>query len=438
MNPFDIEFKIHSLIKFAIPSILMMFFLSIYTIIDGIFISNFVSTTALSATNMVYPFISIVLAIALMLGSGGSAIVGKNLGEEKKKLARRRFTMIVFIAVILGIIFAIVGNIYIDKILHIMGVTETQYELGKTYLSVLLLFSPAIFLQACFQSFTVTSGLPTKGLILTAWAGITNIVLDYVFIVPFKMGILGAAIATGLGYTVAAVLGIYIFLNKENLLHFSKFSIEPKVLLKTCSNGASEMITNAAISVTTFLFNIIFLRYYGEDGVASITIILYYQFIFSAIQFGYSAGIAPIVSYKYGEKNLPQLKRIMKLSLIFISLMSVALYGISLISAKFVFQVFADTSSNVYKISIYGLPIFAVSFLFMGIGIFASGWYTALSDGRTSGFISFSRTFLLLVISLIVLPTIFGPLGVWLAVPVAELIGLVLSCTILYKKRGIV
>lgn len=422
------EYGMGGLIKFAVPNMIMMVFLSFYCIVDGMFISRFAGTTALSAVNIVYPAISVEMAAGVMLATGGSAIVARKLGEGKGSVARANMSLLILVEVLLGVLTAVFGNLFIEPLIHWMGASSAQMEMCRQYLSVILWFAPGFFLQVAFQTFFVTAGKPALGLTVTVMAGITNAVLDYVFLGPLGMGIGGAALATGLGYCVSAVAGVaYFMAAKKNELHFVKPLFDKRMLAQSCLNGSSEMVTNLANAVTTFLFNIIFMRYYAEDGVAAITIVLYFQFTFTAIFFGYANGVAPLISYKYGSGDRRQLRSIFKNSLVFIGICSVFSYILSVCSIRTVLSIFTPAGSNVYNIALDGFMIYAAAFLLMGIGIFASALFTALSDGKTSALISFARTFIFLEGAILLLPALFGGKAVWFAVPTAEALGLLVA-----------
>lgn len=437
-NALGKKFNFISLILFTLPNIIMMIFLSLYTIVDGIFISRFVGTVALSATNMSFPVTCIEMAVGIMLATGGSAVIARQLGEGDINRAKQNFTFIVTVSFVVGVIIAIVCNIFLDNILIWLGTSSAQFEYCKSYTRILLLFAPAFFLQTVFQTLFVTAGKPLMGLIVIIFAGIANMVFDYVFIVLCKMGIEGAAYATVLGYLIPAVSGIlYFCFNKRGTLYFVKFNIDGKMLLKACGNGSSEMVTNIANAVTTFLFNIIFMKFYGEDGVASITIVLYFQFVFQAVFFGFSMGAAPVFSFKYGGNDIEQIKLCFKNSIIFILICAVLSYGSSVILIKPALGIFTIPGTNVYNITLKGFPLFALSFIIMGISIFASSMFTAFSDGKVSAVISMGRTFIFLVGSLLILPFVIGKTGAWLAVPAAELLGIAVSIYYLLAKRDV-
>lgn len=430
-------FTLKSLTLFAIPNVIMMMALSLYIIVDGMFIARLIGTTALSSANMVYPAICFEMAIAIMIATGGSAIVARKAGEGRIEEARNNLSFLIVVEIIIGILIAVLGNLLIEPIVSFLGASTIQAPLCITYARILFSFAPAFFLQTAFQTFFVTAGKPTLGLIVTLLAGITNIILDYIFMVPFDMGIAGAAWATGIGYCIPAISGIlYFLLAKKNPFYFVKPSIQWKVLLYSCTNGSSEMVTNLANAATTFLFNYTFLQFYGEDGVASITIILYFQYIFTALYFGYSNGIAPIISFKYGNGDKQQLQSIFKNSILFLLIGAILCNGLIHITLNQTLSLFANADSNVYQITRYGFSIYSISFLIMGLGIFASALFTAFSDGKTSAIISFSRTFIFMIGAILLLPHIWQETGLWIAVPVAETLGVIVALIYIMKKRA--
>nr|WP_297274259.1 MATE family efflux transporter [uncultured Agathobaculum sp.] len=432
------QFTLPSLMRFALPNIIMMVFLSMYTIVDGMFISRYVGTLALSAVNMTYPLNCVEMALGIMLASGGSAVIARQLGEGAQTDARHNFSFLLVVSVCISLVFLLAGIFTLKPIVHALGASEAQFELCCTYARILLLFSPAFFLQTAFQTLFITAGRPGLGLAATVGGGLTNIVLDYVFIARLHWGIAGAAVATGLGYLVPAVAGLVFFAwNRRGTLFFVRPRADWRMLLFACANGSSEMVTNIANAITTYLSNLIFLHYWGEDGVASITIVLYFQFVFTAVFFGFSMGVAPVFSYKYGAQDAPQLHRLFRYCIGFILLCSVFCTVLSLLVIRPCLMLFTDAGSHVFAITIAGFPIYAVSFLFMGVSIFASSLFTAFSDGRVSAIISFARTLVFLVGMLLLLPMLLGEVGVWLAVPAAELLGIVVSICYLVRLRGV-
>lgn len=415
-----------ALLKFAFPSIIMMIFMSLYTIVDGIFISRFLGSNALSSLNIVFPVINVVIAIATMLGTGGNAIISKYLGEGRDRDARECLTHFTVIGLAISLLLLVLTQIFLTPLCRALGSTDVLLADCRAYLSVSLLFAPACMLQTLFQSYLVTAGMPALGLFLTIGAGILNAVLDYVLILVFPMGIAGAAIATGIGQSVPAVAGLFCFLLSRKGLYFTRFRLHPKELLMACYNGSSEMVTQLSNAVITFLFNLIMLELAGENGVAAITILLYGQFLFNAFYLGFSIGISPIVGFQYGAGNRKQLRSIYRTSFLFVLASSVALTVIAVISSTPLVSVFTRDPET-FALADAGFRIFAFNFLFSGFNIASSGFFTALSNGRVSAIISFLRTLVFIVLSLLTLPRFFGITGAWLAIPVAEFLTLMLA-----------
>ena len=436
-NPLGKNFSALGLLRFALPNMVMMLCLSLYSIVDAIFISNYVSTSALSAVNIVYPAINLELGMGIMIAAGGSAIIARRMGEGKNEEAKGTFTFLVIMEALIGFIFMIVGLLFLRNIVLALGSGEELLGMGMDYLGTLLYFAPYYFIEVSFQTFFVTAGKPHIGLTAIILGGVTNVILDYVFMVPLSLGIKGAALATGIGYLVPAFIGLfYFFYNKKIVLHFSKPLFDAKDLGEACFNGSSEMVTNIALAVSTYLFNINFMHFYGEDGVAAITIVMYFQFVLNAILFGYASGVAPIISYKYGEDNTIELKKIHHHNMVFVLVVSLLSYVIGLLASDFVIGVFCERGSNVFNIAESGFPLYALAFIFMGVAIYASSLFTALSNGKISALISFIRTFLCQVIALIFMPVLWGTTGLWLALPAAELAGLLVGayCLISFRK----
>lgn len=436
-NILEKKFTFSSLLAFAAPNIVMMISLSMYIIIDGMFVSRLIGTTALSAVNMFYPAICFEMAAAIMIATGGSAVVARKLGEGNQRDAQDNLSFLLITELFIGIVIAIAGNLFVKEIVLFLGASSIQAPLAIEYARIILSFAPAFFMQTAFQTFFVTAGKPTLGLVVTVLAGVTNIVLDYIFMAPLQMGVAGAAFATGIGYCIPAAAGILFFLTaKKNPLHFVRPGFDWRVLLQACANGSSEMVTNLANAVTTFLFNYTLLQFYGEDGVASITIILYFQYVFTALYFGYSNGIAPIISYKFGKDDKTQLQSIFKNSILFLIISSAAANITIHLSVTRLLTIFAPADSNVYHITLKGFTFYSLAFMIMGLGIFASAMFTAFSDGKTSAVLSFSRTFLFIVGAILILPRLLGETGVWIAVPMAEGFGFIAAVFYLIKKKN--
>lgn len=431
------QFNFRSLLRFSFPTIVMMIFMSLYTMVDGVFVSRFVGTNGLSAVNIVYPVTSIVVAVGVMLATGGSAVIARKMGEGRSGEARQDFSMIVLVGIFLGISISLAGLIFIHPLLRLLGANDAVYGLCYDYAFVLLFFIPAGVLQMLFQTLLVTAGKPVLGLGITVLGGVANIVLDYVFIVPMEMGISGAAAATGIGYSIPAVFGlIYFALYRKGSLCFVRPVWRREVLFKSCGNGASEMVTNLSTAVTTLLFNVIMMRTLGENGVAAITIVLYAQYLLTAVYLGYATGIAPVFSFKYGCSDNGQIRKIFRISVCFILGCSAVSLGIALLFAGPIVTIFAPEGNPVYALAVHGFHLFSLCFLFTGVNIFASTLFTAFSNGIISALLSFLRTFVFIVLGLLIMPEVIGVDGVWLAIPVAELLGMIVSLIFLWKKRN--
>ncbi|MDO5407741.1 MAG: MATE family efflux transporter [Eubacteriales bacterium] len=435
-NPLSKDFTISSLLKFAFPTMLTMVFMGLYTIGDTIFVSRFVNTDALSAINIVTPIINLIVGLGTMLATGGSAIIARKMGAGRSKEASQDFTLIVLSGAILGILIAITGNLFLDDIIYFLGASEILFPYCKGYLFVLLFFTPASMLQVLFQNLIITAGRPSFGMVLSISAGAINVLLDYVFMVLLNMGIKGSALGTGIGYLIPTIISIAFFLTGKGSMQFKKPAFRFSVLFESCSNGCSEMVSQAAAAITTFLFNATMLKLLGENGVAAITIIIYSQFLLTTLYIGFSMGVAPVISYNYGGKNHQRLKKVFRICLLFIVTVSALIFAISIFFGSYLVNIFSSTGTPVYDIAKNGFLIFSFSFLCCGINIFTSATFTALSNGKISAIISFLRTFGLITILLLTLPQILGVNGVWLAVPIAELITLIVSIAFLQKKRS--
>lgn len=436
-NSISQKFTFSSLIKFTIPSIVMLVFMSLYTIVDGVFVSRFVNTDALSSVNIVYPFINIVIAFGVMLGSGGSAVIAKKLGEGKNKEARENFSLIILVGFLLGVIIAFIGFVFAKDILILLGATNELYKYCIDYFLGCLIFIPAFIVSLEFQFLTMTAGKPNVGLVLTLIGGFANMIFDYIFIVPMNMGITGAALATGIGVLIPSILGCIYFFKKRGSLYFVKPKFDMKTIMNTCSNGSSEMVTNLSTGVTTMLFNLAMMKYLGSDGVAAMTIVLYGQFLINSAYIGFSSGVAPIISYNYGNDDKKELTKVISYSLRFILISSVILFTISLLGASSIVGIFADKGSSVFEIGYNGFMLFSTSFLVTGINIFTSAKFTAFSNGKVSATISFLRTFVFTVLGIILLPKILGVNGIWLSVCVAEVLTVAVSFAFIRKYKVI-
>lgn len=423
--------------KTVTPSIFMMILLSLYTIIDGAFVSNFVGTDALSAVNITYPYINFVIGISVMLGTGGCAIVMKQVGEGNEDDARRNFSLIISFALFISIIVTIISVIFIDNIIFFLGSTEDLYQLCYDYLFYSVLFITPTILKFIVEQFLVSINKSTIALILSIIGGISNVLLDYIFIVKLNLGIMGAALATGICYAVPAFLGLIFFISKRNVLYFCKPSLDYNVIINASYNGSSEMVSQLSNGIITFLFNIIILQYMGTNGVAAISIILYIQFMVLSTFFGYSIGICPTISYLYGKQDHDALKKVISISYKFLTGFSVTIYILIIIFDSFLVSLFVNSSTNVYDITIGALKLFSVEFLLVGVNVFTSNMFTAFSNGKVSVIISLFRSFCE-GFNIIIMPIIFAfigsaTLGIWLAIPIAQVISIFITIYF-YKK----
>lgn len=432
-NPLAKNFNTIDLIRFAFPSMVMMIFMGLYTMVDTIFIARFVNTNALSSINIVCPFINIIVGLGTMLATGGSAIVAMKMGSGRNHEARSDFTLIIITGIVAGLAITVVGLMFIDKIILRLGASQILFSYCKDYLRIQLLFVVGNIMQVLYQNLFVTAGKPTLGLLCSIAAGICNIVFDYIFIVLMQMEVKGAALGTGIGYMIPTIIGTIFFLTGSSELHFCKPKINIFVLYKSCSNGASEMVSQLATAVTTFLFNATMMKLLGEDGVAAITVIIYSQFLLTTLFIGFSMGVAPVISYNYGSKNIRQLKKVFRSCFAFIMVVSVFVFLFSFFTGENIVKVFAENNENLFENTKMGFAIFSFSFLFSGGNIFASSLFTALSNGKVSAIISFLRTFGFITVFLLVLSKIWNVTGVWLSIPIAEFFTFILTICLIFR-----
>ena len=434
-NVYDQPVTLGNILKFAVPTIAMSVFMSFYTMVDGLFVSNLIGTSALSAINLTAPVIQVVTAISTMLATGGSAVIMKKMGEQKPQEAKEDFTFLILVNVAVGLVMTILGYSLMETIFGGIGLSSEVAGYCTSYLSRYLLFTIPILLMNNFTLYMIASEKATLSLICSVAGGVLNIVLDYVFIGLLDMGISGAAIATGLGYSVTAIVGLFVFSRKKSLLHFTKPSFRFKVLASAATNGCSEMATALVTGIITMMFNWTMLHYVGEDGVAAVTIIMYVLMFASSLYTGYSYGVAPMLSYYYGEKNHEKLKKLVSTSLKVIAVISFVTVAASFAATKPLVSVFARPDNPVYDLAVTGNRICTLALFFIGFNIFASGMFTALSNGIVSAILAFSRSFVFMLITMLILPAILGVNGIWLATPAAELMALVLSALMFVKYR---
>ena len=431
------HFTYRRLLRFVWPPITMMIFTSIYGVVDGFFISNYVGKIPFAAVNLIMPFLMILGALGFMLGAGGSALVAKTLGEGKKEKANQIFSMLVLVGILTGIILAVIGIVFLEPIAIFLGAEGEIIHYCVIYGRIILIALPAFMLQNMFQSFLVTAERPELGLVMTVLAGVTNIVLDALFMGAFAWGTVGAAWATAISQFVGGVAPFFFFLKpKRSLLRLTKPVFDGKALLKTCTNGSSELVTNISMSVVSMLYNFQLLKYAGENGVAAYGVIMYVNFIFVAIFIGYALGPAPIIGFHYGAKNETELQNIFKKSMNLNLIAGIVLAVVGLFLSRTLAELFVGYDPGLCEMTIKGFRIYTISFLFCGFNIFGSSLFTALGNGLVSAIISFLRTLLFQVAAILIMPLIWGLDGIWYSVAVAEIVALVLTMAFVVKLRG--
>ena len=431
------HFTYKKIFRFALPSIVMMVFTSIYGVVDGTFVSNFVGKTPFAAVNLVWPFLMILGAFGFMIGTGGSALVAKTLGEDKKEDANRYFTMLITLVIILGLLLTILGLIVIRPLSSALGASGQMLEDCVTYGRTLVIFNTAFMLQSVFQSLFITAEKPRLGLIMTVIAGLTNMVLDALFIAVFKWGLVGAALATGLSQCIGGVLPLIYFMSSKNdtALKFVKTKLEGTVLLKACANGVSELMTTVSSSLVSMLYNFQLMRLAGQNGIAAYGAVMYVEFAFVAVFIGYSIGTAPIVSYHYGSENHDEVKNMLQKSFKIMSILGITMMVLAQILASPLAKVFVGYDKQLFDMTVHGFRLFSFYFILAGINIYASSFFTALNNGMISAIISFSRTLGFETLAVIILPIFLQLDGVWLAITVAEICAFVISISFLIAKK---
>lgn len=430
------HFTYKKLLRFVLPSVAMMIFTSIYGVVDGLFVSNFVGKSSFAAINLVIPFTMIFGGIGFMFGTGGSALVAKTLGEGEHEKANRYFSMMVWISLILGIATSAVGIAYMRQIAHFLGADAEMLEDCVVYGRLVIGFNTAFMLQNLFQSFLVTAEKPRLGLLATLAAGFTNMLLDALFVAGFDLGVAGAAIATGISQCVGGLLPLLYFLfPNSSLLRLKRTKLELRPILAASFNGVSELVTNITASVVGILYNFQLLRYAGQDGVAAYGVLMYVDFIFVAVFIGYSIGSAPIVSYHYGAGNRAELKNMLRKSVTLMVGAGICMAALAELLAVPLARLFVGYDQMLLDMTVHGFRIFSLSMLFAGFNIFSSSFFTALNNGGVSAALSFLRTFLFKLSAVLILPFFFDLDGIWLSAVAAELLAFAVSLFFILFKR---
>ncbi|HBF3485904.1 TPA: MATE family efflux transporter [Clostridioides difficile] len=430
------NFNYKRLLKFTFPTIIMLVISSIYGVVDGYFVSNFVGKTAFTAVNFIMPFLLILGCVGFLFGTGGGALIAKTMGEGKKEEANEQFSLLIVTSAGCGIILAVLGIVTMPWIASAMGADGQLLTDSILYGCVVIITIPAYILQCEFQCLFATAEKPKLGLYVAIMAGITNIVLDALFITVFKWGLVGAALATAIGQYVGGIIPLLYFSRQNNsLLKFKKPKFDCDVLKKTVANGSSELMTNVSTSVVSMLYNAQLLKYAGEDGVASYGVLLYVALLFQAVFIGYSVGTAPIISYHYGAKNYDELKNLRKRSLIVIICFAVFMFIIGEFLSKPIAFIFVGYDNNLMEMTLRAFMIYSFSFLFSGFGVFGSSFFTALNDGLTSALIAFMRILVFQVVSVLIFPIFWGVNGIWFSIVGAEILATIMTAFFIIKKQ---
>ena len=430
------HFTYSKLLRFVFPSIIMMVFTSIYGVVDGLFVSNFAGKTAFASINLVMPFVMILGGIGFMIGTGGTALVSKVLGEGKKEKANEIFTMMIIFTLLLGALLSVIGVISMPWVAKFLGATEEMMAECVIYGRIVTGFTVAFMLQNVFQSFLIAAEKPKLGLLATVLAGIANMALDAIFIIVFKWGVAGAAIATGLSQCVGGIFPLIYFLRKNSsLLRLTKTKLEIKPILNACGNGSSELMSNISSSVVSMIYNFQLMKYVGEDGVSAYGVLMYVQFIFVAIYIGYAIGCAPITGYHFGARNHNELKNMLRKSSFLSAVSGVVLTILAIALSSPLAKLFVGYDKELYELTRHAFRLFAYSFLLAGFNIFTSSFFTALNNGAVSAAISFMRTLIFQTSSVLILPIFLGVDGIWWAITVAEFFAFILSLIFLFAKR---
>lgn len=430
------HFTIPRLLRFVFPSIIMMIFTSIYGVVDGFFVSNYVGKTPFAAVNLIMPLLMAIGSIGFMLGTGGSALVAKTCGEGDSERANRYFSMTIYTALLLGTILAAISFCLIRPIARLMGADGAMLEYCVLYARILVCTLPLFMLQNMFQSFFITAEKPKLGLYVILAAGISNIVLDFLFIAVFRWGLAGAAIATSIGELIGGLVPILYFSRPNtSRLKLVRTKLEWRPIWRSCSNGASEMMTNLSMSLVNTLYNLQLMRFTGEDGVAAYGVIMYVNFIFVAIYMGYSIGSAPIVGYHYGAKHQEELRGLLRRSLWILGIDAVLLTVAGELFSSLLSKIFVSYDDALFAMTRHGFRLYSLSYLLCGFNIFGSAFFTALNNGMVSAVISFARTLVFQIVCVLVLPIFLKLNGIWISILVAEFLGILVTASLLIANR---
>lgn len=427
------HFTYKKLLRYTLPSVIMLVFTSIYSVVDGFFVSNFVGKTPFTAVNFIMPFLMILGSLGFMFGTGGGALIAKTLGEGDREKANKTFSLIVYISAAGGLVLAALGILFIRPFAVLLGAEGQLLEDSVTYGRIILLAIPAYILQYEFQCLFATAEKPTLGLFVTIAAGLTNMVLDALFVAVLPWGLEGAAAATAISQCVGGIIPlIYFSRPNTSLLKLGKTHMDLKALGKTCTNGSSELMSNISMSIVSMLYNVQLLKYAGEDGIAAYGVLMYVSLVFQAVFIGYSVGTAPVIAYHYGAQNHSELKGLLKKSLMIIASFAIVMFTAAYVLAKPLSQIFVGYDEGLLDLTVRAFSFFSFSFLFSGIAIFGSSFFTALNNGLVSAAISFMRTLVFQIAAVLIFPLIWDVDGIWLSIVAAE--GMAVAVTVLFLR----
>lgn len=431
------HFTYKKILRFTLPSIIMMIFTSIYGVVDGFFVSNYVGKTPFAAVNLIMPFLMILGAVGFMFGTGGGALIAKTMGEGKSEKANSLFSLFVYTTAVCGIIIGVLGIVFIRPVASLLGAEGEMLNNCVTYGRIILIALPFFMLQYEFQSFFATAEKPQLGLVVTIAAGFTNMILDALFIAFFKWGLIGAAAATAISQIVGGSIPlIYFFRKNSSRLKLTKCKFEKNMLLRACVNGSSELMSNISMSIVSMLYNFQLMKYVGENGVASYGVLMYVNLFFLAAFIGYSVGISPIIGYNYGAQNYSELKNLLKSSFTIIGIFSVCMFTLSEFLAYPIAKIFVGYDKELMNLTLNGFRIVSFLFLFAGVSIFGSAFFTALNNGLISALISFLRTLVFQVSAVLIIPIFLGINGIWLSTVTAEVMSVIITLIFIFKMKN--
>lgn len=430
------HFTCRRLLRYCLPSIIMMVFTSVYGVVDGFFVSNFAGKTPFAAVNFIMPILMILGCAGFMFGTGGSALIGMALGEGDNKKANNIFSLVVYSSIVCGVLLAIIGLVILRPVATIMGAENEMLRQCLIYGGIFLAGLPFYILQYEFQCLFATADKHKLGMYVTIIAGCTNIVLDALFVAVFPWGVAGAAVATVISQIAGGIIPLVYFMRKnDSPLRLTKCSFDGTALLKTCTNGSSELMSNISASVVGMLFNVQLMKYAGENGVAAYGVLMYVSMIFQAIFLGYTVGTAPVVSYHYGADNKDEVKNLLKKSLIIVAAVAVCMFVAGELLSWPLAKIFVGYDAELMDMTVNAFYIFSFSFLFFGFSVFGSSFFTALGDGLTSAAIAFLRTLVFQIAAVMLLPLIFGLNGIWASIVAAEIVSVAVTAVFLAIKR---